>query len=102
MNALAGSRDHLAEGKMVRAWIEVADGTIARGLVEALSEHGALIRLAGNSPLAPGAEVAVRLSFDPTAPTVGRAARILRILGSGAAAGCEVEWSVAETGAAGG
>jgi hypothetical protein len=88
--------DHFAEDEpreTVRAWIESADGSIARGLVEELFERGAVIRLANNAAsLETAALVAVRLSFDPTAPTVEVFARVLRILPQGDASQCEVEW----------
>jgi hypothetical protein len=92
MHALRSGIDHLAEDETVRAWIEAADGSIARGLVEVLSERGAVIRLADTAALDAGAAVAVRLSFDPASPTVGRAARVLRVLANDETSDCEVEW----------
>ncbi len=92
MHALRSGLDHLAEDETVRAWIESADGSIARGLVEALSDHGAVIRVVDVAAPDAGAEVAVRLSFAPASPTVGKTARVLRVLAHNETSDCEVEW----------
>jgi hypothetical protein len=92
MYAFKSGLDRLTEDETVRAWIEAADGSIARGQVEALSDHGAVIRLADAPVIDAGAEVAVRLSFDPASPTVGKSARVLRVLEGGQTSNCEVEW----------
>jgi hypothetical protein len=93
MHALKSGLDLLTEDENVRAWIESADGSIARGRVEALSDHGARIRLAGTRTPDAGTEVAVRLSFDPASPTVGKTARVLRVSSSDESSDCELEWT---------
>jgi hypothetical protein len=96
MHALEAEMDHFAQDEpreTVKAWIESADGSIARGLVEEMSERGAIIRLASNAAsLETTTEVAVRLSFDPAAPNVEVLARILRMLPGDDTSVCEVEW----------
>jgi hypothetical protein len=82
-----------APGATVRAWIESAEGSIARGRVEALSDLGAVIRLTPAASVDEGEAVAVRLSVDPNSPTVGRAARVLRVLSEAESSLCEVEWT---------
>ncbi len=96
MQARETGMDHPADREPkegVRAWVESPDGSIARGLAETLSEDGAVIRLTGAGPIDPESEVAVRLSFDPAAPTVGVGARVLRILRKGESVECELAWT---------
>ncbi len=76
----------------VRIWIENEDGSIARGVVEVLSEDGAIIRLSDVGALETGAEVAVRLGCDPRSPTLGLAARVHWILSNDELSECELEW----------
>jgi hypothetical protein len=79
--------------ELVKAWIESADGSISRGLVEDMTERGAVIRLASAAAwLDVAAEVAVRLSFDPTAPNVEVRARVVRTMPEDDASLCEVAW----------
>ncbi len=96
MHALKTDMDHSTQDEpreTVKAWIESADGSITRGLVEEMTERGAIIRLAGNAAaLDTTSEVAVRLSFDPSAPNVEVPARILRMLQGDDTSVCEVEW----------
>jgi hypothetical protein len=77
----------------VRVWIESDDGSIARGLVDVLSEDGAFLRLAGTALLAAGDDVSVRIAFSMSSPTLGAAARVLWIRPAGEESECEVEWT---------
>jgi hypothetical protein len=95
MWALETGMDHsvkVAPRETARVWIESEDGSIARGVVETLSEEGALIDLTDLASLDAGAEVAVRLSVDPATPTLGLRARVLWVLAKGATSECELEW----------
>ncbi len=96
MQALETGMDHSVDREPqegVRAWVESPDGSIARGLAETVSVDGAVIRLTGAGSIDPESEVAVRLSFDPAAPTVGVGARVLRILRKGEMVECELVWT---------
>jgi hypothetical protein len=77
----------------VRVWIENGDGSIARGLVEVLSESGALVRLVGVALVASGDEVAVRIAVSRTSPTLGGAARVRWVRPDGDTPECELEWT---------
>ena len=78
----------------VLTWIESGGGAIARGTADHLSRDGARIRLTeAAATLAPGDEVAVRLSFDRDTDTVGAAGRVLAVRANGAAPVCELEWT---------
>jgi hypothetical protein len=77
----------------VRVWIESGDGTIARGVADVLSEDGALVRLAGPASAAPGDEVAVRIAFGRTSPTLAASARILWIRSAREEPECELAWT---------
>jgi PilZ domain-containing protein len=77
----------------VRVWIESGDGAIARGLADVLSEDGAVVRLAGAPSVAPGDEVAVRIAFGRTSPTLAATARILWIRSANEGAEYELEWT---------
>lgn len=93
MQALA--TDHSAEvapRETLRVWIESEDGSIARGVVDVLSEDGAFVRLSDAASVDTGAEVAVRLSSRAGAATLGLAARILWILSTEEDTECELEW----------
>jgi hypothetical protein len=76
----------------VRVWIESEDGSIARGVVEVLSEDGGFIRLTDVTALDTGAEVAVRLSCGANSPTLALAARVLWVLSRDETTECELEW----------
>jgi hypothetical protein len=95
MWALETVMDHPAEvapRETARVWIESEDGSIARGVVQVLSEVGALVELTDVASVDAGAEVAVRLSVDPDTPTLGLPARVLWVLAKGEASECELEW----------
>jgi hypothetical protein len=77
----------------IRIWIDNGEGSIARGLVEVLSESGAVIRLVGAAPITPGDEVVVRLAISRRAPTLGGAARVRRVHSDDDAWECELEWT---------
>jgi len=78
----------------VMVWIEDSDGSIARGVAEAVTAQGARVRLAGPPAFAQGAEVALRISFDREAPTVAATARVSFVRAAGAAVECGLEWTV--------
>ena len=94
MQALEHGMDPSAEASSepVRIWIETEDGSIARGVVEFLTEDGALLALADIAALDGGADVQVRLSFHPTSPTLGLPARLLWVRAKDEASACELEW----------
>ena len=77
----------------VRVWIDNGEGSIARGLVEVLSESGAVIRLVGAAPIGSGDEVAVRIAVNRTSPTLGGAARVRWVHSDGDTSECELEWT---------
>jgi len=58
-----------------------------------LSNERARIRLTAAATLAPGDEVAVRLSFDRDRDTVAAAGRVLAIRANGEEPVCELEWT---------
>jgi hypothetical protein len=76
-----------------RVWIDLKDGSIARGSIVALSKEGAMVRLVGSSPVAPGEEVAVRLSFSRSTPTLDARARVRRVRAGEENTECELEWT---------
>jgi hypothetical protein len=77
----------------VLMWLENGHGAIARGAAEDLSKERARIRLTDAGTLAPGDEVAVRLSFDSDRDTVAAAGRVLTVLANGESRVCELEWT---------
>ena len=76
-----------------RVWIEDGRGSIARGLVEVISEDRAFIRLSEGAELGSGDDVAVRLSFDRSSPTLAATARVLSVRPEGETWECEIEWT---------
>jgi hypothetical protein len=76
-----------------RVWIDLKDGSIARGLIVALSKDGAVVRLVDPSPVAAGEVVAVRLSFSRNTPTLDARARVRRVRASEENTDCELEWT---------
>ena len=77
----------------VRVWIEDGKGSISRGMVQAITETRALVRLSESDAVHSGEDVSVRISFDRDSPILGAAARVLRIRASGAGTECELEWT---------
>jgi len=77
----------------VLMWLENGSGAIARGMAVELSNERARIRLTDAATLAPGDEVAVRLSFDRDTDTVAAAGRVLGLRVNGEAPVCELEWT---------
>ena len=78
----------------VLMWIENGRGAIARGTADDLSREGARIRLTeASATVAPGEEVAVRLSFDRDTDTVAAVGRVLAIRANGGAPVCVLEWT---------
>jgi PilZ domain len=84
--------DDIAPRETVRVWIESEDGSIARGVVEVLSEEGALVQLSDAASVDTGAEVAVRLSCGPASQTLALVARVLWVLSRDETSECELEW----------
>jgi len=95
MQALpTGARATVAEpAAVVRVWIEDGQGSIARGMVQAITENRVLVRLAEAASMHSGDDVSVRLSFDRDSPTLGAAARVVRIRANGENSECELEWT---------
>jgi hypothetical protein len=77
----------------IRIWVESGDGSISRGLIDLLSTDGACVRLISAAPLRLGKDVAVRISFSRSTPTLGASARVLRLRPSGEITECELEWT---------
>jgi hypothetical protein len=77
----------------VRIWIENGEGSIARGVVEVLSENSAVVRLIGAALVTSGNDVAVRIAFSQSSPTLGGAARIRWVHPAGENSECELEWT---------
>lgn len=82
----------------VLMWLENGGGAIARGTAVEMSNARARVRLTDTAALAPGDDVAVRVSFDRDTDTVAAAGRVLAIRANGEAPVCELEWT--HTGAA--
>ena len=96
MQALEADADRFpatGSGEPVRVWIENGDGSIARGLVEVISEDGACIRLTEDASVARGEAVAVRISFDRESPTLAATARVLSVRSNGETSECELAWT---------
>jgi hypothetical protein len=77
----------------VRVWIEDGQGSIARGMVQAITESRALVQLSEADSVHSGDHVSVRISFDRDSPTLGTAARVLHIRAHGESKECELEWT---------
>jgi hypothetical protein len=77
-------------------WIEDGDGTIVRGMAEAVTRGGALVRLASAPVFFEGAGVALRLSLDPDSPTVSATARVSWVESNGQTR-CGLEWTSLES-----
>ena len=77
----------------IRIWIDNGEGSIARGLIEVLSESGAVVRFVGATPMASGDDVVVRIAVNRMSPTLGGAARVCRVRSDGDAWECELEWT---------
>jgi hypothetical protein len=74
------------------AWVENEDGSIARALAAFVTEDGALLRLADDTPLEADAQVLVRLSLEASAPTLGLSGRVLWARTREEPDGCELTW----------
>ena len=95
MQALEMAGDSFADEaeEPIRVWIESGDGSIARGVADVVSEDGALVRLDGPLPAAPGDEVAVRIAFSRSSSTMAASARVLWIRSAGEEPECELAWT---------
>jgi hypothetical protein len=89
----ATGRDEAESREPIRAWIEGRDGSIVRGLVELLSEDGALVRLTASDSVGAGDEVEVRLSSSRTAQSLAVGARVLSMRSQDDTSECEIEWT---------
>jgi len=74
-------------------WIEHDDGSIARGLIAVLSVDGALVWLRGAGAVMAGHEVAVRIAFSRSAPTLAARGRVKWVRRIDETAECELEWT---------
>lgn len=77
----------------VRVWIENGEGSISRGLVEVLSENGAVVRLVGAGSVASGDETTVRIALDRASPAMSGTARVRWVRPEGESSKCELEWT---------
>ena len=78
----------------VRIWIENVEGGIARGIVEVLSDHSAVVRLIGAEVITSGKDVTVRIAVSRNAPTLGGAAHVRWVKPAGDdTSECELEWT---------
>jgi hypothetical protein len=77
-------------------WVEDEAGTIFRGQADAVTASGARVCLDGNPILATGDEVALRLCFEPGAPTIATTARVTWVGVAGDSTECGLEWTAPE------
>jgi hypothetical protein len=77
----------------VAVWIEDCDGKIVRGVAESVTTSGAEVRLSAPAAFRQGAEVALRISFDPGSPTVATTARVSWLRSEGGAPECALAWT---------
>jgi hypothetical protein len=77
----------------VAVWIEDHDGRIVRGVAESVTTSGAQVRLSAPAAFRQGAEVALRISFDPGAPTVATTARVSWVRSEGGTPECALAWT---------
>ena len=77
----------------VAVWIEDGEGTIVRGVAEAVTAGGAHVRLASPPGFGQGAGVALRICFDPERPTVAAAARVSWVRSASGQTECGLEWT---------
>lgn len=83
----AGSAD-----ETVMVWIEDGAGAITRGRAASTTATSAQVRLTGRPSFAAGDAVALRISFEPGAPTVALAARVAWVRSVGDATECSLKW----------
>jgi len=95
MEAFEGEEDPRpgAEVESTTVWIESATGPIVRGVVEVLSEDGALAILPDLAELGAGEDVTVRLLLDRSQPTLAATARVLSIRRLAGRSECELAWT---------
>ena len=74
-------------------WIEDRASRICRGETDSLTRDGLHVRLAEPPAFGQGDEVAVRLSFEPGAPTVATSARVAWVRASAGQVECSLQWS---------
>ena len=78
----------------VRIWVENVEGAIARGIVEVLSDHSAVVRLIGADLITSGNDVTVRIAVSRNSPTLGGAAHVRWVKPAGDdTSECELEWT---------
>jgi hypothetical protein len=96
MHALAAetnSHSRIGQDEPLMVWIEHEDGSIARGLIAVLSSDGALVWLRGAEAVIAGREVAVRIAFSRSAPTLAARAAVKWVRRIDETAECELEWT---------
>jgi PilZ domain len=74
-------------------WFEDRSGAIARGLADAVTLSGALVRLAEKPGFDTGEELTLRICFERDAPTLATTARVRWLRASEGAVECELEWT---------
>jgi hypothetical protein len=74
-------------------WVEDRSGTIVRGRADSVTESGLVVHLAERPPFESGDDVALRISFEPDAPTVATKARAVWIREGTSALDCGLEWN---------
>jgi hypothetical protein len=77
----------------VMVWIEDGTGTIARGYADSVSTDGACVRLAERPEFSEGDEVAVRMCFERSAPTVAATARVGWVRADADTVLCDLRWT---------
>ena len=75
-------------------WIEQDDGTIVRGVAEAVSSRGARVRLIVPHEFRPDEDVMLRICFTPERPTVGASAHVRWVRRQGDDAECGLDWDL--------
>lgn len=76
-------------------WIEQENGTIVRGVAQAVSSRGARVRLLVPHEFRPDEDVMLRICFTPERPTVGASAQVRWVRRQGEAAECGLDWDLA-------
>jgi hypothetical protein len=77
--------------RTVMVWIENGEGSIARGLAEAVTSTGACVRLTETPAFDAGQDVALRICFERGAPTVALRARVRFVRNAQGAVECGLE-----------
>jgi hypothetical protein len=89
-NATNGSR----AGMSMAVWIEQGDGTIVRGVAQAVSARSAHVRLAAPHEFRPDEDVTLRICFSPERPTVAAFAHVRWLRRLGDTVECGLDWDL--------